>query len=454
MKKIAIHILILILIVSISSCDDFVNIDPPRTALIRQTVFKSDATAEAALLDVYVQLRSASSFGGGSVNSISFLMSLLSDEQINLVVGSPIAVAQIQQFNDNALLANNSTVFALWSDLYKCVYKVNAILEGLSASSSLSEGVKNRIAGEAKFLRAFCYFYLVNLWNDVPLTTSTDYRNNSNLPRASAEVIYQQIVDDLQNAKLLLDEDYAFVSNQRVRANKWAATALLARVFLYTSKWEDTEEQASLIISKNSLYELVPLTSVFACNSKESILQWWNNLRPNEYTTFRFNFSGALQSDFVNSFDPSDARRTSWVGTFPPNYVTLKYASSVNNPPAQYSTVLRLAEQYLIRAEARAMQNKFTEACADINVIRLRSSLSTIDSNVQQELLQIIEDERSFELFNEWGHRWFDLKRTNRADQLLQLIKPQWISTAVLLPIPEEEIIKNPSLRNSQNPGY
>lgn len=115
--------------------------------------------------------------------------------------------------------------------------------------------------------------------------------------------------------------------------------------------------------------------------------------------------------------------------------------------------VFRLAEQYLIRAEARAQQGDATGAKADINAIRNRAGLPDTDADGQASILAAIEHERRIEFFTEWGHRWFDLKRTGRADAVLSPIKPNWQSTDVLFPIPLQEIENNPNLL-PQNAGY
>src|SRR5258708_34214241 len=119
--------------------------------------------------------------------------------------------------------------------------------------------------------------------------------------------------------------------------------------------------------------------------------------------------------------------------------------------------VLRLAEQYLIRAEAEARQGKLIEALADIDIIRQRAGLLSISTIIPavtlDNVLAAIEQERKVELFTEWGHRWFDLKRWNKADVVLQPLKPSWAPTAVLYPIPSLELINNPNM-SPQNPGY
>jgi len=141
-------------------------------------------------------------------------------------------------------------------------------------------------------------------------------------------------------------------------------------------------------------------------------------------------------------------------------YKYRSYTSSTTSDPdnsrKENSTVLRLAEQYLIRAEARAQQNKLDLAIADVDVIRARAGLpliaNTNPSISKTALLDAIMQERRVELFTEWGHRWFDLKRTGKALAVLSAIKPGFTSDDLLYPIPESELNKNPFLE--QNPGY
>ena len=115
--------------------------------------------------------------------------------------------------------------------------------------------------------------------------------------------------------------------------------------------------------------------------------------------------------------------------------------------------VLRLSEQYLIRSEARARLEKYSEASIDINAIRHRAGLSDTTAGSIDEFILIVEKERQKELFTEWGHRWFDLKRLLRADAVLQPVKGEnWQETDKLYPIPASELLSNPNL--TQNDGY
>ena len=121
----------------------------------------------------------------------------------------------------------------------------------------------------------------------------------------------------------------------------------------------------------------------------------------------------------------------------------------------EYNVLLRLAEQYLIRAEARAQRDKITgsgSAAEDLNVVRSRAGLLGTTATTKTAMLLAIENERAHELFSELGHRWFDLKRTGRADAVLGPQKATWTSTAVLFPIPASQILYNNKL--NQNLGY
>jgi hypothetical protein len=117
---------------------------------------------------------------------------------------------------------------------------------------------------------------------------------------------------------------------------------------------------------------------------------------------------------------------------------------------------LRLAEQYLIRAEARTWLGNLDEAKQDLNKVRARVGLPPTPATTQQEILDAVMHERQLELFTEWGHRWFDLKRTGRMDSVMTRVTAEkgtvWKPHYKLFPIAQEEINRNPNI--VQNPGY
>src|SRR5690606_8853114 len=135
-------------------------------------------------------------------------------------------------------------------------------------------------------------------------------------------------------------------------------------------------------------------------------------------------------------------------------YFPNKYKLNTNTATTEECSILfRLAELYLIAAEAEAHMGHGSEALDHLNTIRNRAMLAPITATDQISLLNAIEQERRIELFSEQGHRFFDLKRTGRADSELAPVKPNWESTDVLLPIPESELLLNPNLE-PQNDGY
>jgi hypothetical protein len=169
-----------------------------------------------------------------------------------------------------------------------------------------------------------------------------------------------------------------------------------------------------------------------------------------------------LSNQLINSFEQADQRRANWIrsvtgGNSTTYYYPSKYKSAtLNAPVTEYQMVLRLGEQYLIRAEARAHLNKITDALSDLNVIRHRAGLHDTTATNQDSLLDLIYHERQVELFTEWGHRWLDLKRTGKIDDVMGKVAvlkgTTWSPNWTLYPIPLYDIIQNPNL--GQNPGY
>jgi hypothetical protein len=247
-------------------------------------------------------------------------------------------------------------------------------------------------------------------------------------------------------------------------ANQSTATALLARVYLYTGDWADAGAQATAVIGNSALYSLsTNLATVFTPSNSEAILQFNNS--STGYTTFAYNVlpntvAGVpryiLTSQLVNAYEAGDNRRAAWLDSLAYNgteyYYPYKYKSLLFGANAEYYTLLRLAEQYLIRAEAEAEQGNIGGAQADINVIRNRAGLGNTTAGDQASLLAAVAQERRIELNCEWGHRWLDLKRTGTANAVLGAEKTTWTATDVLWPIPSSEILSNSKL--VQNPGY
>lgn len=442
------------------ACDEFIAVDPPKTEIVSEVIFENELSANSALAGIYSLMMSSQSFTRAGLEEYT---GILSDEMINYSTRPD----QIQFYNNSLSTRNTDVLAVFWREAYKYILNVNTIIEGVNRSENLSKGAKNQISGEAKFIRAYCYLHLVNLFGEVPYLSTPDYRVNAQEPRSSVSLIYDHIEADLLEAHSLLKDDYATTSGERIRPNRGAAMALLARVYLFTGQWEKADQFASPLIANSSLYSLeTNLNEVFLANSKEAIWQ----LRPvvpgvNTPQGQLFILSAppnsttrrvSLTPDLVGAFEPGDERRTNWVDSLSNTtstwYYCSKYKVAVNPVVSEYSMILRLAEQFLIRAEARANLNDLDGAKSDLNTIRNRAGLPDVISNDQVLILEEIQRERRVELFAEGGHRWFDLKRTDKANEVLTSLKADWQPTDVLFPIPDSERLLNPNL--TQNEGY
>lgn len=456
------RIMLILMIGSVVACEDFIEVDPPKTGLVSETVFTSDATANAAMSAVYVRL--TGSFLGAGTSSIIVLNGFASDE----LVPAAATNEQIREFYNNNLTPINPNLSAIWSVAYNLIYQSNAIIAGLNDASGVNESLKNQLEGEALFIRAYTHFHLANLFGDIPYITTTDYRENAKASRMLRTSVLGRVVQDLENSKQKLSENYTYSKNERVRVNKWVASAFLARVYLYIGDWDKAEAESNIVINNTALFELAAnLDDVFLKNSREAIWQWMpSNSGLNAAEGSYFILTGApniasLSLDLVSHFETGDKRKERWMGSFSDGvntwYFPFKYKQKVpTSASVEYSVVMRLAELYLVRSEARANMNNLTGAVNDLDKLRSRAELPLISDTSpginKEELLIMIERERRSELFTE-NHRWYDLIRTGQADVVMTAIKAGWQATDILFPLPESELLINPLLQ-PQNPGY
>jgi hypothetical protein len=462
------YCLMILLFCVIISCKKLVEVGAPTNSLVTSSVFNNDATAITAQLAVYANLES-------QLYLLDSYTGLSSDELTNY---------STNQFNTDVYTNNlnaqiDGSFNGYWGQYYTYIYQENAILENVQVSKGMSARVKQLMTGEALFTRAYTYFQLVNMFGDVPLVLSTDYKKNSTLARAATSQVYNQMVNDLQTAQGLLSPAYIDASDNastsdRVRPTTWAADALLARIYLYMGKYDLAEQQASVVIANNSMFGLVAdLNKVFKTNSSEAIWQLTppaGTLYTAEGAAFVLTTPPSSSSNgitispqLLNAFEPNDNRKTNWIGgysqsgttwNFPNKYKDSRSATTLN----EYSMVLRLAEQFLIRSEARAQQGRITGANSaetDLNAIRNRAGLPNITITALPAMLSAIAHERQVELFTE-DDRWFDLKRAKTVDAVMSIVTPQkggsWNSYQQLYPLAPVDLQLNPAL--TQNPGY
>jgi starch-binding outer membrane protein, SusD/RagB family len=444
-----------LLILIFGSCKKFVMLDDPRGQLTTGAVFSENGSATAAVLSLYTD------YLDYTLPVMCKTAGLAADE---LVTSDPLFVPYLS----NDILPSTASAFPgeTWVQEYAHIRKCNLAIAGLTNSTTINKGVKDQLLGEARFLRAFGFFNLLNLFGAVPLTLSVNENENALLPRAPVEDVWLQIFSDLTMAKELVSADYP--TAERVRVNKSAVSALLARAYLYHNEWEKAEAEASKIIDLN-IYSLANPADVFTPGSNETILQVYiqQGLYPIvfDYLPAAPGFAPSvyLRDGFDAGFEPGDLRRESWVGAESGVSYIKKYKNN-DFASTEYCVLFRLAEIYLIRAEARANQNNLTganSAAADINAVRYRSNLTSKSIANKTSALMAIEQERKVELFGEYPHRWFDLKRMKgftdptktRADEILSVVKGlTWQPTDKLFPIKSDDISLNHNL--IQNEGY
>ncbi len=441
------------------SCENWLEVDPPNDRLDRSVIFADSASASLTLAGIHNDMISSSS---GFVTVLSSLAGLSAGE-----LSYTLSNQDLMQFDQSNILADNATILRTWNNIYKHVYQCNSAIEGIEGAENIAPTAKSLLIGEARFMRALLYFHTVNCWGSIPLVTSSDYRVNEVIGRTPIDEIYEQIVTDLEYATQNMNDMY--LAPERARPNRLSAFALLARVYLFRQQWELAEQAATVVIN-SGLYSLeASLTDVFLKESNEVIWQMAPSTGNSAHTPaagyLPINANdNSLPQFLINenlylSFDPSDRRRADWIGikSIGPHYYSIKYRvrSAPMSSRSEYTVMLRLAEQFLIRAEARAELGQLTPAIDDLNVIRARASIVDLPIGASTEqVLANVEAERYRELFADWGaHRWFDLKRKGRIDAVVGPLKgSNWKPTDAWWPIPLTQLLTNSNL--VQNDGY
>jgi len=448
----------MLLAAGLSSCEKYVTIDVAPGQLSAEDTYATEASATAAVLTLYSYYITTQY----SLPYFTVTGALPADElQYNGTAADNLEFAQGSVTPGNATLANN-----FWYYPYVVIREANLAIDGISKSTTLSDAVKRQLTGEAKFFRAYYFYFLVNYFGDVPLAVNTLELDNARLARSSADKVWAQIISDLKDAESMLPSAYASSSAYpRSRVNKYAAAALLARAYLYTKDYANAETEATRVIGAADVpYSLPALNSAFINTSPEVILQFSTQFGYSTLFGSSYRSSSAtavplytLYPGFVNSFETGDQRATNWVDAVVSNGATFykinKYKLATATAGNEYNVILRLAEQYLIRAEARAALNtNLAGAQDDLNAVRNRAGLAGTTAATSTELLAAIAAERKVELFGE-THRWFDLRRTGTLNDVIGGVKASYRSaTKGLLPIPTAQILVNPIL--TQNEGY
>lgn len=368
-----------------------------------------------------------------------------------------------QEFGTKQITSTNSDVASFWAGIYRTNYVANFILERLPSVTGVTSDSRKQLTAEARFLRGLANFYGVYTFGDIPLVTTTDQATNRNIARSPKATVLAAVLADYQAALADLPDDS---STGVAYLSKRVAQAALARLYLYQKNWVQAENYASLVINSGK-FTLVPdYNSIVNLNfTAESIFEvgYTQNDDAGTLNTLFVSRREVIPSDqIVVALNSAESGTRSATISFnvqkqqgsDNGWTVQKYGTAIANNANL--VVFRLAEMYLIRAEARAQQGKLTGttgAIADINVLRSRAKATALANAAQADVLLAVERERQYELAFE-GHRWYDLVRTGRAQAVMSAFSPNWTSRFEVWPIPQSEILRNPALQGAQNPGY
>lgn len=419
----------------------------PQSSIPASEAFKDKNGIERGILGAYSGLQSLSYYG----RTYLIFADLAGD---NLVHPPNATSTSYSEVDNNAILPENESVDGIWSAIYDGINVANNIIAQVPNIPDMSQAEKDKALGELYFIRALNHFNLLNYFGAIPIrATPTIGVENINVPRDPVSEVYGQIVRDLEFAALHLPVS----SSIKTRATKHAAIALLARAALYQKDYAKAIEHASALIDGGEYELMAPYGSIFSDElTAESIFEVdFTALDRNRIAEYNFplTLNGrrevAPADELIGLYTPSDERldaTIAFAGTLP--YV-IKYDDLSTG--SDNVIVLRLAEMYLIRAEALAQSNGSIQAIKeDLNVIRNRAGLPNSLANTYSDLLTAIETERRLEFAFE-GHRWFDLVRTERAVAVLPTVTS---TEQTLFPIPLSELLSNNNPGMTQNPGY
>jgi len=448
----------ILLLSCFGSCRKYLEIDLPKDQITSQAVFNNAANTLAAVNGLYTSALQPANF---LTYQGDFLLGITADE-------FQYGQNYYDGFMNNNISGADYNLGNIWTTFYQVIYQANGIIEKVPGSP-VSDSLKAQYIAEAKVFRAFCHLYLTSYFGDVPLIKTTDVTVTAAAGRTPKADVLAAIAADLKDAEAILPAG----SVRNGRFNKWMATALLARVYLYRQDWADAAAKATNLIADGADFTLVQdLNKVFLRGSKEAIWQVNTNGTTNtNYTYFAgvnvpnantsLSYITQVRKELYNAFETGDLRKAAWIGldtlsgtAFCFDYKYKAIATPASSAAAEDYMLLRLAEQYLIRAEARAQQSDLQGAIDDLNAIRTRAGLTGLSYGMSRnDVLLAIEQERRVELFGEgYGHRWIDLVRTGRVNAVMAAEKPTtWKATSELFPIPATELANNPHL--SPNPS-
>jgi starch-binding outer membrane protein, SusD/RagB family len=448
-----------VMLLAFSACRNILE-PPPVDLLVDELVLNDPSDVEPVRLGLYNAFRG---IGSPTIIAGSFTADFIQHNGTFIVYN---------ELGNKQITATNPAAEALWGGIYNTIYIANFIEERINTVPGVTEGARKQILAEARFLRGYANFIGVYSFGDIPKVTTTDIATNRNIPKSTKADILQSVLADYAAALPDLPATNSNKTLAKTYATQNAVRAALARYYLYQQDWANAEKTATEIIA-TKLQTLPPSYAdvIFQEYDDETILEVaYANNSSDDPGTSTFGLNNVLvgrrevipANSYILTMLETNAGERNQTIDFDPTkqrgrdngWSVAKYGTpdEANNN----ITIFRLAEQYLIRAEARARQGRIVGANgaqADINVLRTRAKAPAATITTQENALLTIEKERVYELSFE-GHRWYDLKRTGRIQAIMSAFSPNWNQKFELWPIPQSELQRNKALAGGQNPGY
>ncbi|WP_205512434.1 RagB/SusD family nutrient uptake outer membrane protein [Longitalea arenae] len=474
-------VLIIVLATTIISCKkSFLELAPVSNSNANN-FYKTKGDFDLAVNNAYSTLYTMY----GPTGLISYCGELMSDNAtIYQVAGSgSITVGDRWAFRDYTLNPANNVVNQLWMDSYISLYNVNIVLDKIQGAS-LDDNYITQVTAEMRFLRGLYYFYMVQAWGDVPLVTtpitSAEAFTTGRTPKAD---VYRQVIGDLSYAADHLTAPDKVPAPGR--ASKGASQTLLGKVHLTMGNKTAAAQVLQQVYNSydGTIYSLLPEfgslwgPTLANKNTKESVFEvqykggannpssiYWPAFAPFENFSIT-RFGGGMNQvtdDLYNEYEPGDKRRdTSFeLGYFKGgNWIPIKFQKKwkdINAPIVNAAESCNNNFMVLRYADVLLMLTEATGDVQYLNKIRSRAGLPLYGTpgypSAKYPTLELaIEHERRMEFAMEF-HRWFDLKRTGRAETVLSAKGKPVNENKLLLPIPQFARDQNPDLQ--QNDGY
>lgn len=480
MKKFK-YIFLIPLVLAFTACEEDLEIEPEQS-LSTSAAFTDENTSFASLMGVYSASQDLEVFGG----MIAVISEYMADN-VNFVGSFPT----LQEINNFNTIAGNGSIATIWRDNYQAILAANAVIANVPnvQDPGFLPEERAQFIAEAKFMRAAVYFNLVNMFAQpynvqnggtpgVPLVlTPTILEGQAVMPaRNTVAEVYNQIEQDLTEARADLPASYSSAIQTRGRATQGAANAMLSRLFLYKGEWSNAIQAADVALANKDLYALAPDFAFYDANTSETILDIQMTTVDNSRTgtggwagyylpASRGGRGDApMSEDLAAAYDQQNDRRfteLTFVGvdaSQTESFFTNKFSDGITNQ--DNAPILRVTEVMLNKAEALVKNSNAVEeeAVMILNQLLARAGLATVsagDFANAQALIDRILVERRKELAFE-GHRRMDLLRngqplrTASGDPGLGISNPG--DPKVILPIPQREIDLGAAL--PQNPGY